>query len=148
VLLITLVLLLVIYPLLFDAFETGILYSVVLTCVTFAAIFAVFAQRRVRLLAMLLAVPVVAGSWTGFVVSNVHPTVSAALFHGVAILFLGMVVAEVLRSIYRHETITTDSVCGAFCGYVVLGVALREEERQGGRGGAALDLPSRDHHHR
>jgi hypothetical protein len=29
----------------------------------------------------------------------------------------------VLRSIYRHETITTDSVCGAFCGYVVLGVA-------------------------
>jgi hypothetical protein len=123
VLLVSLVLLLLIYPLLHDVFQAGLLYGLLLTVVTFAAVLAIFSQRRVRLLALLLATPLIAASWTGYVFPNVYPSVAATLYHGIAALFLGISVAQVLLSIYRDEAITADSICGAFCGYLVLGVA-------------------------
>lgn len=57
VLLVALMLLLVIYPLLHDVFKAALLYNVLLTAVTFAAVLAIFAQRRVRLIGPLLTIP-------------------------------------------------------------------------------------------
>jgi hypothetical protein len=44
-------------------------------------------------------------------------------FQLVAAIFLSFTVATILRTVYREGQVSADSVFGAFCGYVLVGVA-------------------------
>src|SRR5690348_14459845 len=121
--LLTLLLLLVVYPLLRGLAGTRLLFDALLTLVFLAAFPVVFAERRPRLPALLLGVPTVVGAWTGYALPGLPRLPLVAGFHLLAALFLALAVLSILRGIFRGRTVTAESLCGALCGYVLVGVA-------------------------
>ena len=99
------------------------LFDALLTVVFLAAVLAVFKQGHHRLLAVILGVPTMVGLWTGYVFPGLPPRAVAATFHLVAVLFLVFSTATLLRGYsYKDEKVSSDSIYGAFCGYLLLGM--------------------------
>jgi hypothetical protein len=121
-LLLALALLLVVYPFLTETFLERAAFDVLLTLVFLAALRVVFADRRRRLLALLVGAPAVIGLWTGFVLPWLPPLPITLGFHLSAALFLILTVATILGDISRQEVVSQDSIFGAFCGYVLVGL--------------------------
>jgi hypothetical protein len=116
-------LLLVGYPLLRCTFDARLLYDILLTLVFLTALFVVFGEGWQRLLGLLLGSPLLAGAWAGYALPAL-PRVSLALVcHLAAALFLGFTVPVILRAVYRSARVSVDSLCGALCGYVLVGIA-------------------------
>jgi hypothetical protein len=122
VLLVTLVVSLVCYPLLHDTLQAHILSDVLLILVFIAAFRVVFGTGRSRVLALLLGIPHLVGLWTGYVLPGLPRSPMAIGLHLFAALFLGYAVATILRSILREKVVTADSIYGAFCGYLLIGM--------------------------
>ena len=123
VLLLALALLLVVHPALGGAVGTRLLFDVLFTVVYLAAILAVYTKGTVRVLGLLLGIPTVVGAWTGYAFPGLPRVPLALSFHAVAALFLGFTAATILRSIYREESVSSDSICGAFGGYLLVALA-------------------------
>jgi hypothetical protein len=119
-LLVTIGLLLVIYPVVRDAVGGRLFFHVLLTLVLVAAWYVLFTQWRLRVLALLFGIPALVGAWTGYALPA--PRLVAG-FHAAAALFLAVTVAAILQAILREETVSADTICGAFCGYLLVGVA-------------------------
>lgn len=106
-------------PLVTDWSErTRILATVIVVVVNLSVLLVVFDQPWERWLAFLLVAPVLA--------SNIaHETLSdwarfaAIAYHCSAFVFLGFAVAVILKRIFHQETIRTDTVIGALCGYLL-----------------------------
>jgi Ion channel len=102
--------------------RTRILASVIVVVVNLGVLLVVFDQQWERWLAFLLVAPVLASS-------IVHETLSdwaqfaAIVYHCFAFVFLGFAVAVILKRIFHQETIRTDAVIGALCGYLLAAVA-------------------------
>jgi hypothetical protein len=122
-LLLALALLLVVHPVLGGAFGTRLLFDALFTIVYLTGILAVFTKGPVRLLGLLLGIPTVVGAWTGYAFPGLPRLPLALSFHVVAALFLGFTAATILRSIYREESVSADSIYGAFCGYLLVALA-------------------------
>src|SRR5262249_46089241 len=88
-----------------------------------AALLLIFGEWHFRLVGVLLAIPAIAGAWTGYVIRGLPPQGGAVGFHLSAMLFLGLAVALILKAIFPEERVTGDSVAGAFGGYLLIGVA-------------------------
>ena len=123
VLLLTLILLPIIFPVLHGAFEGRLVVDVLVTIIFLAALVAVFAQGYLRGLALLLGIPTMVGIWTGYVLPGAPRLPLALGFHIVAALFLAFTVAVMLRTCFQEARVSADSVCGAFCGYLLVGLA-------------------------
>lgn len=122
-LLAALFLLLVAYPTLRGPADSPVLARGLLTAVFLAGGWVVFADRRLRLTAVLLGGPAVAGAWTGYAIPEEPGGVAAGLFHALGFLFQVFVLVVLLRAVYRERTVTTDVVAAALCGYLLLGFA-------------------------
>jgi hypothetical protein len=120
--LVALLLLLVGYPVSREWIAGKILYDVLYTIVCISAVIAVFRKRALRRLAILLAAPTVLFNWVIVTIPDMQGLATAILFHSFAIVFLMFVVVAVLQSIYQESKISSDSVCGAFCGYLIVGI--------------------------
>jgi hypothetical protein len=115
--------LLIVHPLLRSAFSTRILLDVLLTIVFLAAFLTLFSQRRVRSLAVVLVVPTLVGAWIHYVLPGLPRLPLLVSFHLVAALFFGLTVATILRAIHEEERVSLDAIYGAFCGYILVGLA-------------------------
>lgn len=123
-LLITLILLVLMYPVLGDTAEIRIFFDLMFTVVFFATIMVLYSDRRHRILSLLLGIPVLVGTWSGHVMRAGGPREPVAIgFHAVAAVFLGYTVSMLMRKIYRERNVSADSVYGAFCGYLLIGLA-------------------------
>ena len=122
-LLVTLALLLVVSPVLQAAFDSRLVFDALLSLVFVAAFAAVFTERSLRVPALLLGIPTLLGAWTGDVVPGLPRLPLAVGFHLVATAYLGLAIAAILRAVHREERVSADSVYGAFCGYLLLGLA-------------------------
>jgi hypothetical protein len=122
-LLVALLLLLVLCPVLQGAFDTRLVFHVLLSLVFVAAAAAVFPDASVRPPALLLAIPTLLGAWTGYVLPGLPEPPVAVAFHLLATLFLGFTVATILRAVYGQGRVSADSICAALCGYLLVGVA-------------------------
>jgi hypothetical protein len=121
-LLAALVLLLVLHPLLRGTGFARVFFGVFVTLVFVAAVLAQFTGPRRRLLVALVGAPPILGLWSGYALPGL-PRVPVALgFHGSAAVFLAIVVAAMLWDISHEDPVSRDSVMGAFCGYVLLGL--------------------------
>jgi hypothetical protein len=100
-----------------------VLYDLLLSALYLAALLVIFTQRRLRLPAFLFLIPTVVGAWTGYALPGVPDPVAVAALHASAAVFLGLATAIVLRSIHAERTISADSIYGAFCGYLLIGIA-------------------------
>lgn len=122
-LLLTLLALLVVYPLLRAAGGAQLLFDAIYSLVFLAAFLVVFSSRRSQVIALLLGIPTAVGAWTQYVLPGLPRAPWAVGFHLAAALFLAFAVATILRSIYSDENITSDSIYGAFSGYLLVGLA-------------------------
>jgi hypothetical protein len=120
--LVALLLLLVGFPLSRELVAGKLVYDVLYTVVYISAVVAVFRKRTLRRLAIVLGAPTIVLSWVAATVSDLPALPTAILYHSFAIVFLVFVVVTVLQSVYSESRISTDSVCGAFCGYLVVGI--------------------------
>ncbi len=122
ILLVALALLLVVYPAFHEVAGERLLFDALLTVVFLAGMLVVFRQGHHRLLALVLGVPTLVGLWTGYVFPGLPSRAVASAFHLVAVLFLVFTTVTLLREIHKDEKVSADSIYGAFCGYLLLGL--------------------------
>jgi Ion channel len=122
-LLLALLVLLVAHPLLSGVPGARLLYDALVTVVFLAAFLVVFADRKIRLPALVLGLPTLVGNLSGLVLPEPFRFWADLGFHTVAALFLGLTVAAILGSVYKEVSTTADSIYGAVCGYLLLGLA-------------------------
>jgi hypothetical protein len=122
-LLAALILLLVGYPVLRGARDVRLVFDFLLTVVFLAALAVVYADRRLRVLTVLLGFPTVLGVWVGYALPGVPARPLEVGLHLSAAVFFALTVAAILRGVYRDPVVSADSVYGAFCGYLLAGLA-------------------------
>jgi hypothetical protein len=115
--------LMVFYPLLHRDFQSRLVWSVLMSFLYLATFFVTFTERRLRLPAVCLAVPTIVGAWVGYALPVVPPVAVAAGFHLLAVVFFVFTTASILFAIHRAGDVTADSVFGAFCGYILVGLS-------------------------
>ncbi len=123
VLLVTLILLLVIQPMIQGFSSRGPVFDVLHSLVLMAAIMALFEGRWPKTLALILGVPALLGRWFAFLLATSGDDFVTLTEHFVEILFLGFVAITILRAILTRPSISADSIYGAICAYLLLGLA-------------------------
>ena len=122
-LLLTLILLILLFPIFRAAEGARVLLDVVFTFVFVSAWLAVFRDARLRVIAAVLGIPTLIGLWTGYFLPGIPHLPLTIAFHALSTLFFTFMIAVILRDVYREEGVTADSIYGAFCGYLLVGLA-------------------------
>jgi hypothetical protein len=122
-LLLSLILLLVVYPPLHELVVGQIVLDILVSLLFLAALQVIFTQRYLRLLGLILGIPTLLGNFTGYVLPHLPELPLVPTFHLCAALFLGLTLATILRAIFRDDPVPADSIYGAFGGYLLVGVA-------------------------
>jgi hypothetical protein len=120
-LLISLLILIVVYPTVRGILAARLVYDALITLVFLTALLAVF-ESRLRLFALLLGVPALLGLWTDYALPDLPRLPLVVGFHTTAALFLAFTVSTVLADIYRRERIDAGCVHAALCGYLLVGL--------------------------
>jgi hypothetical protein len=123
VLLATLLLLLVVQPISFG-FATGpVWFDALLLLVTVALLLSFCADRRHRFIAVAFAIPIAMFSVGGHLLETEAESRIALAAHGVAVVFCFWAGGLIVASLFRSKTLSLDSIFGAICGYLLLGMA-------------------------
>ena len=103
-----------------EEFEGGrLVLSLLLSLVLLAAVFAVADRKRTLAIALVLAVPAIAGRWINhFRPDLIHPSV----FLVCALMLLAFVIAHMLRFVLRAPVVTVEVLCGSIAAYLMLGL--------------------------
>jgi hypothetical protein len=123
VLLVALFLLLVIQPMLRGFSIRGSVFDILYSLVLVAAILSLCQGRWPTRLALILGVPALLGRWLAYILASSGDDFVALTDHFVEILFLGFVAVMILRAILTQGSISLDSIFGAICAYLLLGMA-------------------------
>jgi hypothetical protein len=122
VLLLSLTALVILTPLLRATAFTRILLDFLTSIVFLAALWAVFKRHRTRMIAVLFGIPTLIGLWTGYLIPGIPKFPLAVSFHAIAAIFFSFSVVAMLRGLFNDRKISTDSIYGAFCGYLMAGL--------------------------
>src|SRR5688572_2568720 len=74
------------------------------------------------LLAVAPGVPTLVSLWAGYFLPEVPRAAALVGFHLIASAFLTLCVGVVLLGIHRANRVSFDDICGALCGYLLLGL--------------------------
>jgi voltage-gated potassium channel len=119
ILLIALLGTLLIPPFLIDHESLGVVASVFLSLLLLSALY-VFPRRRTFIAACMLAAPALVGRWLLTSVPLNAPFLVFVVLCWVA--FLALTEAAILRHVLATSRVTNDTISGAVCGYLLLGV--------------------------
>ena len=112
----------VIEPLSADWSEhTRLLGGLILFGVNLGLLLIVFDQRWERWLAFVLLAPILVSNIVHETLSN-WAEVAVIVYHCFTFVFVGFAVAVILKHIFSQESIRTDAVIGALCGYLLAAV--------------------------
>jgi hypothetical protein len=117
ILLIAILCFLMIPPFFIDDALTGLLASIFLSILLLSVLY-VFPRREFAIAAV-LAVPSLGGRWF----LNLHQSMGVLM--AVALcwaLFLAFTTVVILRQVLRSSRVSNDTISGAICGYLLLGV--------------------------
>jgi len=118
-LLIALALLLICAPFVEEIKGGELVVSFFLSLVLLSAVLAVADSKYVLTIALVLAIPAVAGRWINhFRPDLVHP----AVFLICALVLMMFLVARLLRFIFRAPSVTTEVLCASIAAYLMLGL--------------------------
>jgi Ion channel len=96
-----------------------LILSVLFSLVLLAAVFAVANRKRTLAIALVLAVPAIAGRWINhFRPDLVHP----ATFLVCALLLLAFVIGHLLHFVLRALVVTIEVLCASIAAYLMLGL--------------------------
>jgi voltage-gated potassium channel Kch len=119
ILLIAILIFLLVPPFFIDYESTGVLASTFLSLLLMSALY-VFPRRSEFKIACILAVPTLIGRW---LVLEFH---HSAFFMDLVLLcwlgFLALTDWAILRQVLRATRVTNDTISGAICGYLLLGL--------------------------
>jgi Ion channel len=94
-----------------------------MSLVILAAILSLCIDRRQRLFALLLGIPTILFSWGGHVLPGMSSHWAILLGHLCGVLFLLGAAGLIVKSLFQSSSLTFDSILGAMCGYLFLGLA-------------------------
>lgn len=118
-LLVVLVLLFICAPFVEEMRGGHLILSILFSMVLLAAVFAVAKRKRVLIVAIVLAIPGIAGRWINhFRPDLVHP----AVFLVFALVLLAFVIAHMLRFILRAPVVNVEVLCASISVYLILGL--------------------------
>src|SRR6266478_5844730 len=118
-LLIALVLLFFFVPFVEEIKGGALIVSALLSLVLLSAVLAVASRRRMLTVALLLAIPAVAGRW----INHIHPhLVPAPIFLFAGIGLVGFVVFNLLQFVLRASAVDVEVLCASVSAYLMLGL--------------------------
>src|SRR6266576_4059031 len=118
-LLVALALLFVSFPFVEEVKGGDVIVSILLSVVLLCAVLAVASSRRTLIVALLLAIPAVAGRW----INHFRPDlVPPAVFLIAGLMLIAFVVVNLLRFILRAPSVNTEVLCASISAYLMLGL--------------------------
>jgi voltage-gated potassium channel len=102
---------------------SGALFDMLVTVLMLAAILSLCFQRQQRTAALCVGIPSVLFSLAGYAVSGSLSKWGLFVGHLCQILFFMGASGLIIRSMFRARTLTGDSISGAICGYLFVGLA-------------------------
>lgn len=122
ILLVSLALLVVGYPLVHQAMPARLAYDVAVTIVFVTALAAVFGRMHLRLAGGLLGIPTLLALWSSYAWPGAPRIPLFVAFNAIATLFLALAVGLILNDVLRRKAVSADSIYGAFCAYFLIGL--------------------------
>ena len=122
VLLATLLLVLVVQPISFGFSTPPQLFDAFLMLVTVALLLSFCPDKRKRLVAIAFGIPTGLLSLGGHLLPQPHNSV-VLIGHCLAVVFYFWAAVLIVASLFRRHELSLDSVFGAICGYLLLGMA-------------------------
>ena len=101
--------------------HTRLLGSLIVFGVNLGLLLIVFDQRWERWFAFVLLPPILVSNIVHETLSN-WAEVAVIVYHCFTLVFVGFAVAVILKHIFSQESIRTDAVIGALCGYLLAAV--------------------------
>src|SRR5437773_9859644 len=93
--------------------------SLLLSLVLLSGVFAVADRKRVLVIALVLAMPAVAGRW----INHFRPDlVPPAFFLTAALIMTAFIVANLLRFVLRAPSVSVEVLCASISAYLMLGL--------------------------
>jgi voltage-gated potassium channel len=123
VLLGTLVLVLVVQPVSLGFSTSPSLFDAFLVLVTIALLLSFAPYKNWRIVAIVLCVPACLLSLGGHLLADQTKGPAVLIGHGSAVLFYFWGAVLIVASLFRRQPLSLDSIFGAICGYLLLGIA-------------------------
>ncbi|MBX7103302.1 MAG: potassium channel family protein [Gemmataceae bacterium] len=121
-LLASLLVLLVLYPPLHERHGSTFAFNFVRSCMLLVGLRVAFVDHPLRIFAIGLAILAIVGLWSNFVLPGRSASTVALEVHLSSAAFLSFTVVAVLRSVFRLPEVTPDTLSGALCGYLLVGL--------------------------
>jgi voltage-gated potassium channel len=118
-LLIALALLFFVFPFVEEIKGGDLVVAILLSLVLLAAVLAVADRKAVFFIALLLAIPAIAGRWISYFWPDL---VSRPVFLTAGLVLIVFVVANLLRFILRAPSVTLEVLCASISAYLMLGL--------------------------
>src|SRR5438046_10139526 len=118
-LLVALALLFFFFPYVEDVKGGDIIVSILLSVVLLCAVLAVAESKRVLMIAIVLAIPAIAGRW----ISHFRPDlVPPPVFLTPGLILIAFVVANLLLFVLRAASVNVEVLCASISAYLMLGL--------------------------
>ena len=118
-LLVALVLLFVSFPFVEEVKGGDVIVSILLSLVLLSAVLAVADRKGVFFIALVLAIPAIAGRW----INHFRPDlVTPPVFLVAGLALIAFVVANLLRFVLRAPSVNTEVLCASISAYLMLGL--------------------------
>jgi hypothetical protein len=108
------------YPLITDRSIGSLVLDIAFSAILIVSAYAVSSQRKVLVLAVILAVPTF-GLWWSVRATDTNTLVLASL--STSIVFFVFIIAVILRNIFRSDNVTLGTIFGVMSVYLLIGVA-------------------------
>ena len=119
-LLVSLLVLFLIAPLFEGLAVASALLGIFISAVLVSAVYAVSQNRRLFVIALILALPVLAGRWSVYFIDNPFLGFMGMSF---GVLFLAFTATTILVSVFREKEVAADTISGAICVFLLIGLA-------------------------
>lgn len=127
ILLIALLILLVVHPIVAGDGDgdgdSAPLFDVLFVVVMVTMTFALAQDKMWRVIACVVLLPAAVLSMGGHLLASTAQTATIAAGHAIGAIFFVAVAVKIVRSILASHDLSLDSIFGALCGYLLLGVA-------------------------
>src|SRR5436190_6241000 len=118
-LLVALVLLFFFFPFVEEVKGGDIIVSILLSLVLLSAVLAVADRKRLLVIAIVLAIPAIAGRWINHFRPDLAPP---AVFLTAGLVLIAFVVANLLRFVLRAPSVNVEVLCASISAYLMLGL--------------------------
>jgi hypothetical protein len=99
------------------------LFDALLTVVMAILAFGLAQDKTWRIIACVLCIPAAALSIGSHLMNASHQDLGVTIGHSMGAVFFVAVACKIVASIFTSQELTLDSIVGAICGYLLLGVA-------------------------